>query len=33
MDISGMDHTIPSAEKFAEAIAFLDDEVTSPDTE
>ena len=33
MDISGMDHTIPSAEKFAEAIAFLDDEVASPDTE
>ena len=33
MDISGMDHTIPSAEKFADAIAFLDDEVTSPDTE
>lgn len=25
MDISGMDHSLPSAPKFAEAIAFLDD--------
>jgi poly(3-hydroxybutyrate) depolymerase len=25
MDISGMDHSLPSAVKFAEAIAFLDD--------
>jgi len=33
MDIRGMDHTIPSAEKFAEAIAFLDNEVTPPDSE
>jgi hypothetical protein len=29
MDISGMDHTIPSAAKFAEAIIFLDDEATA----
>ena len=29
MDISGMDHTMPSAEKFAEAIAFLDDDTAN----